>query len=69
MDWKQELKNTLDIKKIFWIILGNTIYGIGIVAFILPMGIISGGTTGIGLIVNHYFQIPIELFAAVFNAA
>lgn len=67
MDWKQELKNVFDLKRLIWVILGNTIYCIGVVAFILPMELITGGTTGLGLIVNHYFQIPIEAFAAVFN--
>lgn len=31
------------------------------------MGLITGGTTGLGLIADHYFGIPVELFAAVFN--
>lgn len=66
-DWKQELKNALDLKRLFWVILGNTIYCVGVVAFILPLGLITGGTTGLGLIMNHYFHIPIELFAAIFN--
>lgn len=60
-------KNTFDIKQLFWVLLGNTIYCIGIVAFILPMGLITGGTTGLGLIANHYFHIPVEAFAAIFN--
>lgn len=65
--WKKELMNIFDLKRLFWVIAGNTIYCIGIVAFILPLGLITGGTTGLGLIANHYFNIPIELFAAIFN--
>ena len=64
---KKELKSILDWKRILWVILGNTIYCIGIVAFILPLGLITGGTTGLGLIANHYFEIPVEWFAAFFN--
>lgn len=64
---KKELKDIFDLKRLFFVILGNTIYAAGIAAFVLPTGLITGGTTGLGLIVNHYFQIPIELFAAVFN--
>lgn len=64
---KKELKDIFDLKKLFFVILGNTIYAAGIAAFVLPTGLITGGTTGLGLIANHYFQIPIELFAAVFN--
>jgi len=67
IDYKKELKDILNLKRLFWVILGNTIYGVGVVAFILPMQLITGGTTGLGLIADHYFGIPVELFAAVFN--
>lgn len=64
---KKELKDIFDIKKIFFVLLGNTIYAAGLAAFVLPTGLITGGTTGLGLIANHYFGLPIEMFAAVFN--
>ena len=64
---KKELKDIFDLKRLFFVILGNTIYAAGLAAFVLPTGLITGGTTGLGLIANHYFQIPIELFAAAFN--
>lgn len=64
---KKELKDIFDLKRLFFVILGNTIYAAGIAAFVLPTGLITGGTTGLGLIANHYFQISIELFAAAFN--
>lgn len=67
MDYKKELKNILNLKRLFWVLLGNTTYCFGIVAFILPMGLITGGTTGLGLIMEHYLGIPVEVFAAVFN--
>lgn len=66
---KKDLRDALNFKRLFWVILGNTIYCLGIVAFILPLDLITGGTTGLGLILEHYFQIPIELFAAVFNVS
>ena len=66
-EWKKELKNVFDWKKLFWVIFGNTAYCFGIVAFVLPMGLITGGTTGLGLIANHFAGIPVEVFAAVFN--
>ncbi len=67
MDWKRELKNVFDLKKLSCIVFGNTVYCLGVVVFILPLGLITGGTTGLGLIVNHYFDVPIEVFAAIFN--
>lgn len=66
-DYKKELKNIFGFKKLTMVLLGNTIYCFGIVAFILPLGLISGGTTGLGLIVNHYFGMPVDIFAAIFN--
>ena len=64
---KKELRSIFNLKKIFFVLLGNTIYCAGIVAFVLPTGLVTGGTTGLGLIINHYFGVPIELFAAIFN--
>ena len=64
---KKELRSIFNLKKIFFVLLGNTIYCAGIVAFVLPTGLVTGGTTGLGLIVNQYFGVPIELFAAIFN--
>lgn len=67
MKGKKYMKDIFNLKKIFFVILGNTIYAAGIAAFVLPTGLITGGTTGLGLIANHYFGVPIEMFAAVFN--
>ena len=49
------------------IILGNAIYAAGVVLFILPSGLITGGTTGIALIVNHFTGMQISAFVGVFN--
>ena len=65
----QEIKKALDWKVLLQVILGNTIYCIGVVSFILPLGLITGGTTGLGLIVNQVCGLPIEVFAGIFNIA
>lgn len=67
IDYKKELNYIFNLRRLLWVILGNTIYCIGVVAFILPMELITGGTTGLALIAEHYFAIPVEVFAAVFN--
>ena len=46
-EWKKELKNMLGLKRLFFVLLGNTIYCVGVVAFILPQELITGGTTGL----------------------
>jgi uncharacterized membrane-anchored protein YitT (DUF2179 family) len=57
------------IKNIALVLLGNTILAAAVAAFILPSGLISGGTTGLALLFNHQFGIPITAFVSVFNIA
>lgn len=67
--YKLELKKAIEWKRLLMVFIGNTIYSIGVVGFILPLGLITGGTTGIGLIINYFFDIPLEVFTAIFNIA
>ncbi len=53
--------------EILTIMLGNFIYAVGIVFFIMPSGLITGGTTGIAIAVNHYTKIPISSIVLAFN--
>lgn len=61
MDWKQIIKS-LPV-----VLLGNVVMAAGIVLFILPSGLITGGTTGLGIITQHLAEMPIAVFTAVFN--
>ncbi len=67
----QHLKNKeQSIKFIFnvlLVILGNTIYALGVTLFILPNNLITGGSTGLALVFNHLFSIPITAFVSIFN--
>ncbi|MBR3936014.1 MAG: YitT family protein [Oscillospiraceae bacterium] len=65
MDQKQGLW-----QKIFpfvCIVFGNVIYALSIKLFVLPSGIALGGTTGIAIIIENFFHIPISAFVLVFN--
>lgn len=53
--------------RLFCILLGNTVYALGVVLFILPNGLITGGTTGLGLSINHFFGLPVSVFVFCFN--
>ncbi len=45
-----KLHHTLkNLFRIFLILFGNALYSLAVVAFILPSGIITGGTTGLAL--------------------
>lgn len=52
---------------ILCVFIGNTIYALGIVMFIIPNRMITGGSTGLALTFNHYFNIPISVFVFCFN--
>lgn len=54
------------IKMIGFMILGNAILAMGTAAFVVPNGLISGGVTGIGLILQRLFGLPVDIgvFAA-----
>lgn len=55
------------IYKIGIILLGNLLYSMAVAFFILPVGLITGGTTGIAIFVQHYTGFSISLFVTVFN--
>lgn len=55
------------LKNIGLILLGNTIYALAVTMFILPNGLITGGTTGLALLFYHQMDIPITVFVSVFN--
>ncbi|WP_069999000.1 YitT family protein [Cellulosilyticum sp. I15G10I2] len=57
------------LKNIILILIGNTIYALAVTMFILPNGLITGGTTGLALLIYHKTGIPIALFVSVFNIA
>lgn len=53
--------------KVLKIILGNLLYSAAVAFFIIPNGLITGGTTGIGLFLNEIFGVNITVFVAAFN--
>lgn len=63
------MKDFGQLKSIFWILVGNTMYALAITIFILPNGLITGGTTGLALFFYHQFGVPIQGFVTVFNVA
>ena len=55
-------------KLVLALILGNFIYSFGVIAFIEPNGLITGGVTGISLFLHYIFtDIPVALFALILN--
>ena len=59
-------------KKLFsllMVLVGNILYAFSIKLFLLPANLMSCGTTGIALVVNHLTGIPLSGFIFVFNVA
>ena len=63
------MKNKNRILSLGLVLLGNILYTLSVKLFLLPADLISCGTTGIALVVNHYLHIPMTLFIFLFNAA
>lgn len=57
------------VGKILLVLLGNTLYALAIALFVLPSGLITGGTTGLGLVAQHLLGVPLSGFVGIFNAA
>ncbi len=55
------------VLEILTVIIGNFIYAAGIVLFIMPSGLITGGTTGIALCIYHLTGLPVSYFVFSFN--
>ena len=55
------------LKSIGWIVAGNFIFALSVSLFIMPVGLITGGSTGIALTVNNYTGLPVTIFVYIFN--
>ena len=51
------------------VICGNVLYALAIKLFLLPANLMSCGTTGIALVMNHLLHIPMTGFILTFNIA
>ena len=65
MEIQKSLKNR--ILSLLLVLFGNIIYALSIKLFLLPANLMSCGTTGIALVVNHFTQLPISTFIFLFN--
>ena len=59
--------NHKKLTNLLLVLLGNTIYALSVKLFLLPANLMSCGTTGIGLVMNHLLGIPLTEFIFVFN--
>lgn len=51
------------------VIAGNMLYALTVRLFLLPANLVTGGTTGIALTVQHLWDVQISAFVLIFNMA
>lgn len=55
------------ISRTAMLVVGNVIYAFAVALFVLPSNLMSCGTTGIALILNHFLNVPVSAFVLIFN--
>lgn len=64
---EKETKFRESLMSIFIVLLGNFIYALTVKFFLIPGGLVTGGSTGIALTLHHYFALPVSAFVMIFN--
>lgn len=54
-------------KNILLVLLGNALYALAVDIFVLPCGLITGGTTGLALATRYWLDVPVAGFVLVSN--
>ncbi len=49
------------------VLAGNAVYALAVNMFVLPCGLITGGTTGLALAAQHYLGLPVADFVLISN--
>ena len=49
------------------VIVGNLLYALSVKVFLLPTGLITGGTSGLAMVVEPLTGLPVSAFVLVFN--
>lgn len=60
-------KVKVEVYNYLYILLGSVITAIGVVGFLVPNKIATGGTAGLSIILHHLFQLPTGLLMIAIN--
>lgn len=55
------------ISKVFFMIVGATLYSIGLEIFLIPNHLIDGGVVGISIMANHFINVPLGVLTFILN--
>ena len=56
-----------DVKSLAMVVAGNFLYALMVKLFLLPANLAIGGTNGIAMMINHFWDISISGFVLFFN--
>ena len=56
-----------DVKSLVMVVAGNFLYALMVKLFLLPANLAIGGTNGIAMMINHFWDISISGFVLIFN--
>jgi len=54
-------------KRVIYILIGSFIHAYGINALLIPHNLLTGGLTGIAMIIEYFFKVPISLTVVLLN--
>ena len=54
--------------RLFRIFIGNLLQASGSVFFVIPAGFITGGMTGVALVLNHFVEVPVTVLVVALSA-
>ena len=67
IDFLIKIRIPKELKRFIYITIGATLLAIGVVLFLIPNQIVSGGTPGISILLNYFTGIPAGLLMFLVN--
>jgi uncharacterized membrane-anchored protein YitT (DUF2179 family) len=55
------------LRRIAFLVIGSTLFSVGLELFLVPNNIIDGGITGISIILAHEIHLPLGIFLTLLN--
>ncbi|MBD0383001.1 YitT family protein [Paenibacillus sp. WST5] len=63
----QKLKRSKYVRRILFMLIGSSLFSVGLEIFLVPNNIIDGGIVGISIIISHLTHLPLGLFLVLLN--
>lgn len=62
-----KISRKINLRSLLAVVIGNFLYALVVKIFLLPTGLVTGGTTGMAMVVNRLCGLPVSAFVLVFN--